>query len=126
MDILKLGTVVLTSVILINSIPALNKDISSLITFSACIVVLLYTVDLMMPGVEYIKNMIDRFEQDGFDVVVKAVGIGLITQFVSDIATDSGNKSLANQMILAGRISILLLAIPTFTQIFKIIEQLIY
>lgn len=125
MEIIKLSVFVLIVVIVINSIPTFSREISILLTFSCCIVVLLYTTKEIIPAVEYIKNIAETIAFEGIDVVLKAVGVGFITQFVSDIAADSGNKTLANQMIFAGRVCILLLAMPVFLQVFEIIGQLI-
>ena len=53
------------------------------------------------------------------------MGISVITQFVADIASDSGNKALANQMILTGKVSVMILAMPVFVQIMNIIGKLL-
>ena len=86
--------------------------------------VLLYIVKAVVPAVDYIKNIAQRISFDGIDVVMKAIGVGFITQFVADIAVDSGNKSLSNQMIFAGRISVIILSMPVFYQMFEIIGRL--
>lgn len=44
--------------------------------------------------------------------IIKVLGVGYITEFCSDIAEDSGNKLLANKIILGGKISILVIALP--------------
>ena len=79
---------------------------------------------MIVPVVEYVRELTENIYFDRFDVVLKAVGVGLITQFVSDTAIDCGNRSLANQMIFAGRICVLMLAIPVFVQVLGIIERL--
>ena len=125
MEIIKLALFVLLVVLVVNSIPTFSREITVIITFSCCIVVLLYILKTLYPAVEYIKSVTETVSFSGTDVVFKASGIGLITQFVSDIATDSGNKALANQMVFAGRVCILLAAMPVFIQVFEIIGQLI-
>ena len=124
MEFIKIALVILITVILVSCIPTYSKEISLFITISCCIVVLLYTLEVVIPAVEYVKNMAQKVSFEGIDVVVKAIGVGFITQFVADIAVDSGNKTLSNQMILAGRISVLILSMPVFYQIFEIIERL--
>ena len=124
MEIIKIAVLITVAVILSNGIPLLSKEITAFVTFSCCIVVILYTLKVVVPAVEYIKNIAQSISFKGFDIVLKAVGIGLITQFVYDTAIDCNNKTLANQMVLAGRVSILIIAIPLFEEIFKIIEQL--
>jgi len=124
MEILKIGILIIIALMLSNGIPTFSKEITTLITVSCCIVVLLYISDYMISAVEYVKNVAEKISFAGFDVVVKAVGIGFVTQLVSDIATDCNNKSLANQMVFAGRICIIVLAMPLFMEVLKIIERL--
>ena len=78
-----------------------------------------------MPAVEYIKTLMQNVAFEDIGIIFKAVGIGFITQFVSDIATDSNNKTLANLMIFTGRVFILVLSVPVFLRIFEIIGYLI-
>ena len=125
MEILKICVLVLVAVFVAGCIPTFSKEISILLTFFCCTVVLLYILKQVTPAVEYIRNMAQSINFAGTEVVFKSVGVGFVTQFVSDTASDCGNKALANQMIFAGRICILMLAIPVFQQVFEIIERLL-
>lgn len=124
MEILKLGALILIVLIISNGIPVLSKEITVLMTFSCCIVILLYTFNSIVPAVNYIKNMAENVSFNRLDIVIKAVGVGFVTQTVSDMAIDFNNKTLANQMVFAGRLCILILAMPVFFDVFKIIEKL--
>ncbi|MBR5306828.1 MAG: hypothetical protein IKU47_07890 [Oscillospiraceae bacterium] len=124
MEIFKLAAIILTAVIVVGALPTFSKEISLIITLSCCTVILLYILKMIVPVVEYVRELTRNIYFDRFDVVLKAVGVGLITQFVSDTAIDCGNRSLANQMIFAGRICVLMLAIPVFVQVLGIIERL--
>ena len=44
--------------------------------------------------------------------IIKVLGVGYITEFCGEIAEDSGNKLLANKILLGGKICILILALP--------------
>jgi len=125
MEILKISVLILIVVVLLNSLPTMSREISLLLTFSCCIVVSLYILNTLMPAVEYIKTLMQNVAFEDIGIIFKAVGIGFITQFVSDIATDSNNKTLANLMIFTGRVFILVLAVPVFLRIFEIIGYLI-
>lgn len=124
MEIFKLAAIILTAVIVVGALPTFSKEISLIITLSCCTVILLYILKMIVPVAEYVRELTRNIYFDRFDVVLKAVGVGLITQFVSDTAIDCGNRSLANQMIFAGRICVLMLAIPVFVQVLGIIERL--
>ncbi len=125
MEFFKIAILVLIVVIMVSSIPTFSKEITVIITVGSCIVVLVYILNQAQGALEYIKNIADRMSFDGLEVVLKAVGVGFITQFVSDMALDCNNKSLSNQIIFAGRITVLLLAMPVFLQVFEIIERLL-
>lgn len=125
MEIIKISILMLSVVIITGTLPSFNKEISLIVTISCCIVVLLYTIKSLVPAVEYLKNLIQSLAFEEIGIIFKAVGIGFITQFVSDIAIDSNNKTLANLMIFAGRAFILMLAMPVILRIFEIMEYLI-
>lgn len=124
MEILKLGALILVVLIVSGAIPVLSKEIALFMTFSCCIVVLLYIFNNIVPSVNYIKDIAENISFNRLDIIIKAVGIGFVTQTVSDMALDFNNKTLSNQMVFAGRVCILILAMPVFLDVFKIIEKL--
>ena len=124
MEILKLGALILVVLIVSGAIPVLSKEIALFMTFSCCIVVLLYIFNNIVPSVNYIKDIAENISFNRLDIIIKAVGIGFLTQTVSDMALDFNNRTLSNQMVFAGRVCILILAMPVFLDVFKIIEKL--
>ena len=125
MDILKTAGIILTAVILISSIPAFDKSVNAIINIATCLVVLIYIVNMVSPAVETIQSVFDSHADSDFSIIYKTMGISLITQFVADVAADSGNKALANQMTFTGKTAIILLALPVFVKVLEIIGQLI-
>ena len=60
MEILKLGALVIVVVFLVNSIPTFSREISVMISVLCCTVVLLYIAKMIVPEMEYIKNMAQK------------------------------------------------------------------
>ena len=69
----------------------------------------------------YIKDIIDFYyeysEYGGIDdrylkIILKSIGIALLTQFTSDICKDSGQSALAGKIEFAGKLLISVLALP--------------
>ena len=125
MDFIKICLMVLFVVIFVNSLPTFSREISILVTISCCIVVLLYILNKAVPALEYIKNIAEITGLEDIKIIIKAVGIGFLTQFVSDMALDCNNKLLSNQIIFAGRIAVIILSLPVYLKIFEIIERII-
>ena len=70
------------------------------------------------------------YEKAGADdeyltILFKALGICYITQFAGDICRDCGENTLAVQTELAGKIALMLLALPLFNSLADIISNLI-
>ena len=125
MDFIKICLMVLFVVIFVNSLPTFSREISILVTISCCIVVLLYILNKAVPALEYIKNIAEITGLEDIKIIIKTVGIGFLTQFVSDMALDCNNKLLSNQIIFAGRIAVIILSLPVYLKIFEIIERII-
>lgn len=125
MEILKISAIVLTCVVLSSCLPLNNKAVSSLITISTAIIVLIYVIKYATPAIENIKSIFGMTFSGDFEIVLKAMGISIITQFVADVAIDSGNKAMANQMVFAGKSAIVILAAPVFVKVMEIIGNLL-
>ncbi|MEE0928345.1 MAG: stage III sporulation AC/AD family protein [Acutalibacteraceae bacterium] len=60
-----------------------------------------------------------------FPILLKALGICVITGFVADMCRDSGQSSLASKAELAGRCAIFVLSVPLLLSILKTAGKLI-
>ena len=125
MDIIKIALIILIGIITISCLPVWEKSVISVISISAALIVLWFIVRTISPIINEIKTVFDSWISTDLSVVFKAMGISLITQFVADIAVDNGNKTLANQMIFAGKIAIVVLAMPVFLQVLEILGRIV-
>ncbi len=125
MNFIKIALIVFVCIVLINCLPAYDKAISAMVTITACTVIVLTVLNTVIPVIDNVKNIFtDNIDYD-LGIIFKCMGISIITRFVADIATDNGNKALANQMIFAGKVAIIALALPLFSQVLEIIGKLI-
>ena len=60
-----------------------------------------------------------------FVSVLKIVGVGYITEFANSICVDSGNSSIGDKILIAGKIIILTLSLPILTNLLNIIIELL-
>ncbi len=124
MEFFKIAGIILVCILLAGCLPALDKSVSALISICVCFCILGYIVNITSPVIENIKSVFSNTNGD-FTLIFKTMGISFVTQFVSDVAADNGNKALANQMIFAGKTAIVILALPVFMQVLEIIGQII-
>lgn len=58
-------------------------------------------------------------------VLLKSLGICYITQLAADTCRDAGESAIASKMELAGKITVLTLAVPYFTGMLQTVGELI-
>lgn len=82
----------------------------------------------------YIKNVIDFYyeytEFGGMSnnyirIVIKTIGIAVLTQFSSDICRDSGQTALAGKIEFAGKLIMAVLALPIAQSLIEVAVSVI-
>lgn len=125
MEILKIAGIIIVTVILISSIPFYDKNIRNIIMIFSCIAISLYIINSFQNDFIQVKSFIETIGFGDYSILYKAMGIALVTEIVRDIAADSENKSLSNQMIFAGKAAILLIALPVYIQVLEILTEIL-
>lgn len=58
-------------------------------------------------------------------ILLKAVGIGLVSEIAGLVCTDAGNGSLGKALQMLGSAVILYLSLPIFTAILELIREIL-
>ena len=66
-----------------------------------------------------------RIGTEYITVLLKSLGICYITQLAADTCRDAGESAIASKMELAGKITVLTLAVPYFTGMLQTVGELI-
>ncbi len=91
-------------------------------------------VMLMLTIYPYLCDYLDFFseyntsvglEDENVFIVIKAMGVALITNFGVDICKDNGENSLAGNLELCGKLTMLVLVIPMMKAIIELAVKLI-
>ena len=75
------------------------------------------TIGKLVAGVE--------FDSGYLSVVLKSLGICYVTQLVADTCRDSGYSSIASKVELAGKVSVIVISMPLFTNLVQLSVGLI-
>ncbi len=66
-----------------------------------------------------------HFDDAYVTILVKIVGISYLTQFSSDVCRDCGYQSLANQLQIFGKISVLAVSMPVVLALLETVFQVL-
>lgn len=94
--------------------------ITGLIIFSLILNKLIYVIDIM-------KNlsMKANLEIEYFSTILKIIGMSYIVEFGSQICRDAGQSSIAMKVELAGKVSIVMIAIPVLVSLMDLIFKIL-
>lgn len=126
-NFLKVTAGVLVALILYLILNKQSKDFSVLLTIAGCCLVMLSTASFFKPLFSFLKKLeaLGNFNPDILQIMVKAVGIGLLTEIVSLICTDAGNSSMGKALQILASVVILWLAIPLFSSLIDLIQEIL-
>ncbi len=91
------------------------------------VVIFLTVVAQMTPLFDTIRSILEKIEggNEYTTVIIKSLGVCYVTQLASDTCQDAGERAMAGKIELAGRVAVLILALPMFTALLQIAIGLI-
>lgn len=101
-----------------------NPTFAILVGFSACMVVLLFLSSGISLLFENLQTAFSFAVPDEFSVLIKIVGLSILSQTAQDVCLDAGQRALAGKVDLCGRIAILLAALPLLQSVLAILSEL--
>jgi len=127
MDILKvIGVAILTTFAVLILKPT-RPEVAAIVSIAGGIIVLLMFADAMMGVIANMSSVVNStgINSKVFSAILKIIGIGYLTEFAAGICSDAGNNSMAQKVILAGKVIILVLALPIINHLVELVAGMI-
>ena len=127
MEVLKIAALALCAVILINLVKNYKPELGILTAMACGLLILYFLIDSLKYAFAYIANLYNGLAMGKtyFPIIIKVLAIAYITEFTSQLCKDAGESSIASKVELGGKIIIFCVAIPVFTSILNLVEQMI-
>ena len=121
----KTAAAVLVAVVLILMLG--RQEMGMLLRLAVCVMVLAVAMTYLEPVLELVDTLkeLGNLEGDLITILMKAVGIGLVTEVAVLVCTDSGNNSMGKALQLLGTVVILWLSLPLFTGLLELIQEIL-
>lgn len=122
--IIGVGIVTLVCYIIIKPI---KPEIAVFISLIGSCVILVFCIDNLYLVIESITSIVNKtgISNDVFKFILKVIGIGYLCEFASNICIDAGNNSIADKILLAGKICITIMSLPILTSLFNLVLGLL-
>lgn len=127
MDILKIAAVGIITGFCSLTLKENKSNLSMVVGIAGSCVLMLMILDYFADIFSAITNLIDRagISSSILKSVIKIVGIGYITEFSAGIVEDTGNNSVAEKIVIAGKVIILVVSLPIITSLFDLIAEIL-
>ena len=127
MEIIKvliLGIILSVITVLLKQI---KPEYSLICVIVGSIILIAYILSGISTIFDYFSVAVEKTGVDNvmFTTLLKIIGVGYLIEFTAGICVDSGNNSIADKVVLAGKILIFILSMPIITNLFNLILELI-
>ena len=104
-----------------------EKDIYVLLTISACIIIGFVAAHYLSPAMDLLKQLqrVGGIHWDMLTILIKATGIGFISEIMSCICIDSGNSGLGKLIQIMSTSLILSMSIPLFETLLETLQNVL-
>lgn len=126
MNILSSSVLAVVTVIICVMLKPKNAEISVMLGISCSVIILIGVLTQVSAIVTTINQIIasSGISIDYIVILLKSIGICLVTEFAVNTCKDSGSQSLASNVSLAGKIMVTVTALPLYSDILKTVLSL--
>lgn len=114
MDLLKISFVGILTALLYGLLRQIKPEIAPLVILGGSVVIILAIADILLDVTGSVDTMMELagLEKENVSLLMKSLGICVVTQFAADICYDNSSSTLGSAVELAGRVGAIALAMP--------------
>lgn len=127
MEIFKIVGIGVVACIITIVVKQVKPELAVTVLVSTSILILIYIFRYFTQIFTFFDDIVIKtgIDKNLFTILIKIIGVGYLVEFGASICEDSGNSSIANKVILGGKIAIFILAIPIIKNLFNLILGLL-
>lgn len=124
---IQIAAVALITLVLVIFLKNTNKEFAFILVVASSLVLFGLVINDFFDVISRVRDISSGIGNINsyVSLMVKILGITLITQFIIDLCKDSGEAALASQTEIASKIIILIMIMPLFEAVINIISGLL-
>lgn len=119
MNVIGIAGLALVSAVIAVMLRRYNQEYAVVVSITAGVIILVQILANIVPAIRQINSLLTAVQMptEYGIILFKTLGICFLAQFAADSCRDAGESALASKVELAGKISIVILALPLFEKI---------
>lgn len=116
---ISIGIVSVAVVLVAIQFKTIKPEYSIYISVAGCIFIFIFVLSKLSEIVSLVDRLADltSVSREYIKILLKITGITFISEIASDISKDCGYASVANQIQIFGKVSVLVISLPVFTEL---------
>lgn len=127
MEIFKIVAVGILICVVTLILKQVKPELSVTVVIAGSVILITYALSYFSTVFQVFGNIVNKtgIDQGLFTILLKLIGVGYLVEFGASICEDTGNSSIANKIVLCGKITIFIMAMPIITSLFQLILDLL-
>lgn len=127
MYVIRLCAIAIVTAVCAVILKSQKSDLVPICLTAGGILIILFGFDLISESFSFIKEFSEQTNLDKslIRLILKIVGVGYIIELTASSVKDLGFESIADKLILCGKIIIFVMSIPVLKTLFEVIVNLI-
>ena len=126
MDILQITCIGIIAVVLSSILKAQRPEIALQVSIATGLLIFIIIVVKLSSVIDFLQTFSKRANIDStyINILLKIVGIAYIAEFGAEVCKDAGESSIATKIELAGKVTIMILAVPIISSLLDLVIKL--
>lgn len=120
-DILFLCGAVIGAMFLLLPMKELKKEYFTFAAVGLSVIIFTFSLKLAKPIFSYINSFMTQEGSLYLKTLIKILGITLVTNLTSELASDFGMTAVSGKVEFAGKVAILMCALPIYDELFTLV-----
>lgn len=118
--VLILGIIISILAIFLKSV---KPEYSFLCVIAGSIIILIYILKSSVEVFNFFDLVLDKtgINYELFYTMLKIIGVGYLVEFSANVCRDSGNTTIADKIVLAGKMMIFIVSLPVISNLFNLV-----
>ena len=127
MELAKIIGVGLVTAIAALILKSSKPELAFAVTIAGGVIILIFALDMLGASLRIFTDIAEKtgIDQSLVKIILKIVAIGYLVEFSAGIVEDFGSKSIADKLVLAGKIIILTVSIPIIQSLITLIGNIL-
>ena len=127
MDIIKISVFGISAVLLALVLKSYRPEYSVFLSIAVCVCIFLFVGTKLELIIGYAEKMLEMIQIDHsyITMILKMVGITYIAECASDICKDCGHQTIAGQIELFAKLSILVVGMPVLLAFMETVGEIL-